>query len=362
MRNWNIAGSILRSGKTSTTRDAEGREWIYGETGNGEKTLDALRLHTNPWSNNRGPVVMLHGGEAPCPCGNIDISIRWYADSESPFSLSLSLSPLLPFVWEIKHRHKQPVRGQRSLCFGRSLCENRISDEKKEEEKNCFPLNFSRDNALNVNFRCKYLSSRSLYSNKSFIIKFRSISLSINFQYIHISIAFLFVEIAITATYLHSSLPIDHYPRFSSTVPRAKIHPLRPSVLLCAAATLHDVIYRDAADPMYFRHFTRVLSSMDADSSRWSIARSARCLFTVDTGLQREVINYRLTRVNGERRKEREDCSRCLQLIDAIASTSESTKRIGIFFENGEIFHRHFVSRVFIKTNDRSLINFDDEL
>lgn len=276
--------------------------------------------------------------------------------------LSLSLSPLLPFVWEIKHRHKQPVRGQRSLCFGRSLCENRISDEKKEEEKNCFPLNFSRDNALNVNFRCKYLSSRSLYSNKSFIIKFRSISLSINFQYIHISIAFLFVEIAITATYLHSSLPIDHYPRFSSTVPRAKIHPLRPSVLLCAAATLHDVIYRDAADPMYFRHFTRVLSSMDADSSRWSIARSARCLFTVDTGLQREVINYRLTRVNGERRKEREDCSRCLQLIDAIASTSESTKRIGIFFENGEIFHRHFVSRVFIKTNDRSLINFDDEL
>lgn len=56
------------------------------------QTLDALRLHTNPWSNNRGPVVMLHGGEAPCPCGNIDISIRWFVDCESPVSRRSSLS------------------------------------------------------------------------------------------------------------------------------------------------------------------------------------------------------------------------------------------------------------------------------
>lgn len=70
--------------------------------GNAWKTLDALQLHRNPWSNNRGPVVMLHGGEAPCPSGNIDISIRWPVDCESP------VSPLLPFVWEIEHRHKLP--------------------------------------------------------------------------------------------------------------------------------------------------------------------------------------------------------------------------------------------------------------
>lgn len=63
-------------------------------------------------------------------------------------------------------------------------------------------------------------------------------------------------------------------------------------------------------DPMYFRHFTRVLSSMDADSS---IARSDRCLFT---GLQREVINYRLTRVNGRGEKERERGLLTLLMID----------------------------------------------
>lgn len=103
--------------------------------GNGEKTLDALRLHTNPWSNNRGPVVMLHGGEAPCPCGNIDISIRWYADCESP----LSLSPLLPFVWEIKHRHKQSSDRfeVNAVCVSGETCA-RIERTKK----NVSPSNF----------------------------------------------------------------------------------------------------------------------------------------------------------------------------------------------------------------------------
>lgn len=103
--------------------------------GNGEKTLDALRLHTNPWSNNRGPVVMLHGGEAPCPCGNIDISIRWYADCESPFSLS----PLLPFVWEIKHRHKQSSDRfeVNAVCVSGETCA-RIERTKK----NVSPSNF----------------------------------------------------------------------------------------------------------------------------------------------------------------------------------------------------------------------------
>lgn len=100
--------------------------------GNGEKTLDALRLHTNPWSNNRGPVVMLHGGEAPCPCGNIDISIRWYADCESP----LSLSPLLPFVWKIKHRHKQSSDRfeVNAVCVSGETCA-RIERTKKKEKK-----------------------------------------------------------------------------------------------------------------------------------------------------------------------------------------------------------------------------------
>lgn len=114
---------------------------IAGSISNGEKTLDALRLHTNPWSNNRGPVVMLHGGEAPCPCGNIDISIRWYADCESP----LSLSPLLPFVWEIKHRHKQSSDRfeVNAVCVSGETCA-RIERTKKKErkKKNVSPLNF----------------------------------------------------------------------------------------------------------------------------------------------------------------------------------------------------------------------------
>lgn len=110
--------------------------------GNGEKTLDALRLHTNPWSNNRGPVVMLHGGEAPCPCGNIDISIRWCADCESP----LSLSPLLPFVWEIKHRHKQSSDRfeVNAVCVSGETCA-RIERTKKKEKK--------KKNVSSSNFR-----------------------------------------------------------------------------------------------------------------------------------------------------------------------------------------------------------------
>lgn len=116
--------------------------------GNGEKTLDALRLHTNPWSNNRGPVVMLHGGEAPCPCGNIDISIRWYADCESP----LSLSPLLPFVWEIKHRHKQSSDWfeVNAVCVSGETCARIERTKKKEKKKKkCLPLEFSYDDASN---------------------------------------------------------------------------------------------------------------------------------------------------------------------------------------------------------------------
>lgn len=129
----NIAGSISRVVK----RALQGMRRVENEctAGNGEKTLDALRLHTNPWSNNRGPVVMLHGGEAPCPCGNIDISIRWYADCESP----LSLSPLLPFVWEIKHRHKQSSDRfeVNAVCVSGETCA-RIERTKK----NVSPSNF----------------------------------------------------------------------------------------------------------------------------------------------------------------------------------------------------------------------------
>lgn len=90
--------------------------------GNEEKTLDALRLHANPWSNNQGPVVMLYGGEASCPCGNIDISIRWPMDCESP------VPPLLPFVWEIEHRHKLPSdRFEVNLArISATPCENRL--------------------------------------------------------------------------------------------------------------------------------------------------------------------------------------------------------------------------------------------
>lgn len=94
-------------------------------------------------------------------------------------------------------------------------------------------------------------------------------------------------------------------------------------------------------DPMYFRHFTRVLSSMDADSS---IARSDRCLFT---GLQREVINYRLTRVNGRGEKERERIAHVAYDRRRNNGRVNRRKESRIFFENGEIFHRHFVLRVF---------------
>lgn len=139
----NIAGSISRVVK----RALQGMRRVENEctAGNGEKTLDALRLHTNPWSNNWGPVVMLHGGEAPCPCGNIDISIRWYADCESP----LSLSPLLPFVWEIKHRHKQSSDRfeVNAVCVSGETCA-RI-EKKREKEKKCLPLEFSYDDASN---------------------------------------------------------------------------------------------------------------------------------------------------------------------------------------------------------------------
>lgn len=110
---------------------------------------------------------MLHGGEAPCPCGNIDISIRWYADCESPFPLSLSLSPLLPFVWEIKHRHKQSSNRfeVNAVCVSGETCA-RI--EKKKKKKMSL-LNFSRDEKA-LNFRCKYLclSLVDLHPNKSF--------------------------------------------------------------------------------------------------------------------------------------------------------------------------------------------------
>lgn len=143
--------------------------------GNGEKTLDALRLHTNPWSNNRGPVVMLHGGEAPCPCGNIDISIRWYADCESP----LSLSPLLPFVWEIKHRHKQSSDRfeVNAVCVSGETCA-RIEKKKRKRKKMSPPRIFVRRCIKQISLP---LARRypSLYPNKSFIIELRSISLSI---------------------------------------------------------------------------------------------------------------------------------------------------------------------------------------
>lgn len=105
--------------------------------GNGEKTLDALRLHTNPWSNNRGPVVMLHGGEAPCPCGNIDISIRWYADCESP----LSLSPLLSFGKSstVINNLRTGSRSTQSV-FREKLV--RESKKKEKKKKNVSPSNF----------------------------------------------------------------------------------------------------------------------------------------------------------------------------------------------------------------------------
>lgn len=104
--------------------------------GNGEKTLDALRLHTNPWSNNRGPVVMLHGGEAPCPCGNIDISIRWYADCESPSrrsSLSFGKSSTVINNLRTGSRSTQSVFREKLV---------RESKKKEKKKKNVSPSNF----------------------------------------------------------------------------------------------------------------------------------------------------------------------------------------------------------------------------
>lgn len=162
---WGIAGILQEVYYEVVKRAPRGMRRVENEctAGNGEKTLDALRLHTNPWSNNRGPVVMLHGGEAPCPCGNIDISIRWYADCESPFPLSLSLSPLLPFVWEIKHRHKQSSNRfeVNAVCVSGETCA-RI--EKKKKKKMSL-LNFSRDEKA-LNFRCKYLCLSLVVTSK----------------------------------------------------------------------------------------------------------------------------------------------------------------------------------------------------
>lgn len=118
----------------------------------------------------------------------------------------------------------------------------------------------------------------SLYPNKSFIIELRSISLSIvliHIEGIQNGFPSRFFPLKsppprLISTLPYSSLPIDHHPRFSSTVPRAKIHsPLSPSVLLCAAATLHDVIYRDAIQCIlgilheYSLRWTPTLRSLD---------------------------------------------------------------------------------------------------
>lgn len=140
----NIAGSISRVVK----RALQGMRRVENEctAGNGEKTLDALRLHTNPWSNNRGPVVMLHGGEAPCPCGNIDISIRWYADCESP----LSLSPLLSFGKSstVINNLRTGSRSTQSVFREKLVRESNVR-KKKRKRKKCLPLEFSYDDASN---------------------------------------------------------------------------------------------------------------------------------------------------------------------------------------------------------------------
>lgn len=144
--------------------------------GNGEKTLDALRLHTNPWSNNRGPVVMLHGGEAPCPCGNIDISIRWYADCESP----LSLSPLLSFGKSstVINNLRTGSRSTQSVFREKLVQESNVRKKKRKRKKMSPPRIFVRRCIKQISLP---LARRypSLYPNKSFIIELRSISLSI---------------------------------------------------------------------------------------------------------------------------------------------------------------------------------------
>lgn len=137
--------------------------------GNGEKTLDALRLHTNPWSNNRGPVVMLHGGEAPCPCGNIDISIRWYADCESPSRRSsLSFGKSSTVINNLR-------TGSRST---QSVFREKLVRESNVRKKMSPPRIFVRRCIKQISLP---LARRypSLYPNKSFIIELRSISLSI---------------------------------------------------------------------------------------------------------------------------------------------------------------------------------------
>lgn len=76
---------------------------------------------------------MLHGGEVPCPCGNIDISIRWPVDCESP------ASPLLPFVWEIEHGHKLPSdRLEVNAARVSGLVRTLLSLEKNPSAEFCF--------------------------------------------------------------------------------------------------------------------------------------------------------------------------------------------------------------------------------
>ena len=158
----NIAGSILRSGKTSTARDAEGREWMYG----GKRREDTRRS-----SSTHEPLIQQPGACCNASWGRGPMSVRehryinpmvrglWIS---SPF-----LSPLLPFVWEIKHRHKQSsTRFEvNAVCVSGETCA-RI--EKKKKKKMSL-LNFSRDEKA-LNFRCKYLclSLVDLHPNKSF--------------------------------------------------------------------------------------------------------------------------------------------------------------------------------------------------
>lgn len=108
--------------------------------------------------------------------------------------------------------------------------------------------------------------------------------------------------------------PVDRH-RVSSTVSRAK------ALFPFYYATPRRSRNLSRRGPMYFRHFTWGLSA-DADSSRWSIARSGRrCLFTVDTD-QREVINYRLTRVSG-----REETVRALAISSSCDACSQTNRR-----------------------------------
>lgn len=314
------------------------------------------REDTRCSSTTHEPLVQQPGACCNASWGRGPMSVREHRYI-NPMARGLwisGLSPLLPFVWEIKHRHKLPSDrfevNEVSVSF-------RESPSLPLRARKIFPFATFRANGFagwpytpfvprrvyqlllthdvllstnqtiissnelardrlkdsNFNLHREFLilnetvsqSSRALGMNLSRFQFRREYSLKRN------------AALSIHLEYLSS----DFSPRLSATdcccccccelgwsppVFHPRSRALKPCFRFIMRRRDARVIYRDTG-PMYFRHFTRELSrptptlhagrSLDREQPR-------RCLFTVDTD-HREVINYRLTRVNARERAAR---------------------------------------------------------